>query len=34
MNEIKYNTKKTSKINGFYALSNEAFFSQIIQKNQ
>ena len=31
MNEIKYNTKKTSKINGFYALSNEAFFSKINQ---
>ena len=24
-------TKKTLKINGFYALSNEAFFSKIIQ---
>ena len=31
MNEIKYNTERTFKINGFYALSNEAFFSQIIQ---
>ena len=34
MNEIKYNTERTFKINGFYALSNEAFFSQIIQENQ
>ena len=33
-NEIKYNTERTFKINGFYALSNEAFFSQIIQENQ
>ena len=31
MNTIKYNSDKNMKINGFYALSNEAFFSQILQ---
>ena len=31
MNEIEYNSDKTFKINGFYALSNQAFFSHIIQ---
>ena len=34
MNEIEYNADKTFKINGFYALSNQAFFSDIIQQNQ
>mgnify|MGYP003305663974 CR=1 FL=1 len=31
MNAIKYNSDRNMKINGFYALSNEAFFSQILQ---
>jgi len=34
MNAIKYNSDRNMKINGFYALSNVAFFSQILQQNQ
>lgn len=31
MSTIKYNSDRNMKINGFYALSNEAFYSKIIQ---
>jgi 3'(2'), 5'-bisphosphate nucleotidase len=31
MSTIKYNSDRNMKINGFYALSNQAFYSEIIQ---
>ena len=32
MNEIEYNSDKTFKINGFYALSNQAFLVILFSK--